>query len=303
MGATTLRRVLGLLAVCAVAGWAVRSRCGGEMRRARARRGRRTADGAPRRLVRPTPLGLRQPCPTAKCWSAYDTNPDEAGGRLQPGRREQEPGRPRRTRTARASRSIRRRSTVAGWESMQVRTAVDDEDRLYLWTAQRSAGRGRVDGEWETVATIPSDAGRFTGRPSRSQHGEVYVPTDFRISTVAADGTLEMVAGIGEEHRYNRTGPWSCRDLRPRHRWRPARDLRPADGRPGAVGQLVGARTGGRDLHSRRRRIDLRPGKAFNRDLWVGSLVVLPRATSSSATYRQAHPPPRLRAIHRLPAR
>jgi len=80
--------------------------------------------------------------------------------------------------------------------------AVDAADRLYLYDgAAHRLVRGPAGGTWETVATIPVDVAEQTGVSSVAigADDEVFVLSGFRISTVAADGTLVPVAGNGED--------------------------------------------------------------------------------------------------------
>jgi len=80
--------------------------------------------------------------------------------------------------------------------------AVDAAERLYLYDgAAHRVVRGPTDGTWETVATIPVDVAEQTGVSAVAigADDEVYVLSGFRISTVAADGTLVPAAGNGED--------------------------------------------------------------------------------------------------------
>lgn len=80
--------------------------------------------------------------------------------------------------------------------------AVDGAGRLYLYDRSgHRVVRGSVRGTWETVTTIPTDVDGRTGVSAVAigADDEVYVLTGFRVSTVAADGTLVPIAGNGED--------------------------------------------------------------------------------------------------------
>jgi hypothetical protein len=87
--------------------------------------------------------------------------------------------------------------------------AVDSDGRLYLWDPDdRRVVREKVGGSWEMVTMLPERFLSYQPTPDVAvdPDGDVYLSGDYRVSRVTATGSLEDVAGNGEQGRTAEAG-------------------------------------------------------------------------------------------------
>jgi hypothetical protein len=277
------RRALGLLAVCALASCgkpdsATSDNCGEPLR---AEPGELRTVLAGSWFDADALLGDAAALPDGSVLVSYDTNPDEAGDADEHAGEQREPGlvvlltdgscRPFELPLVDGRRVTADATPVA----------VDGDDRLYLWDASaHRLVRGPVGASWETVTTIPGRFLQFMGAPAVTVgvEGEIYVATDYRISTVAADGTLATIAGTGEEYRYNTSGPVELPRPATSAALPEVRDIRalPSGGLlVSTKSSVLTLKSGTLDLLADWKTTSGQEG-AINRDHWLSSLEVLP---------------------------